>query len=111
MYDKYFGYQSHLRSWSEADVDPLERWGKENNVQDSTIQALKEAGFELDDLPNVTESDINELNDEEGIPTGHKRRLLTLISQMSNSTSTSASGSSSFVFVQNFVIVFVIIKF
>ena len=97
MYDKYFGYQSHLRSWSEADVDPLERWGKENNVQDSTIQALKEAGFELEDIPHIIESDVNGLNGGQGIPLGHKRRLLTRISQMMNSTSTSALGNSSFI--------------
>ena len=79
---------------AEADVDPLQQWGKENGIQDSTIQALKEAGFELLDLPHVTESDINELNDGKGIATGHKRRLLTRISQMINSTNSNASGNS-----------------
>ena len=77
---------------AEPDVDPLQQWGKENNIQDSTIQALKEAGFELDDVPHMTESDINGLNDGKGIPIGHKRRLLTRASQMVNSNSTIVSG-------------------
>ena len=81
---------------AEADVDPLQQWGKENNIQDSTIQALKEAGCELEDLPDVTESDINELNGGEGLPTFHKRRLLTRISQMRKTASTSASGNGPF---------------
>ena len=81
---------------AEADVDPLQRWGKENSIQDSTIEALNEAGFELDDLPHVTESDINELNDGKGIATGHKRRLLTRISHMMvNSTNSGTSGVTS----------------
>ena len=91
---------------AEADVDPLQQWGKENGIQDSTIQALKEAGFELLDLPHVTESDINELNDGKGIATGHKRRLLTRISHMMvNSTNSGTSGDSFFFVLQDSVMV------
>ena len=78
-------------------MDLLQQWGKENNVHDSTIHALKEAGYEFEDLPHVTEGDINELNDGKGIPGGHKRRLLTRISEMVNPASTSSSGNSTFV--------------
>ena len=85
-----------------ADVDPLQRWGKENSIHESTIQALNEAGLEFDDLPHFTESDIDALNNGNGIPLGHKRRLLNRISEMANSYNATASGNSCFV-LQDFV--------
>ena len=87
-----------------ADVDPLQRWGKENSIHESTIQALNEAGLEFDDLPHFTESDIDALNDGKGISIGHRRRLITRISEMKNSYNTTASGNSFFVLDDFFIV-------
>ena len=78
-----------------GDEDLLDKWGRENKIQNTSIAALKQAGFEFEDLLDIQESDINELlYDGKGLLPGPKRRLISRINDLKNAQCSTMSGMS-----------------
>ena len=86
-----------------GEEDFLDKWGRENKVQDSSIEALKAAGFEFEDLLDIEESDIDKLNDGKGLPIGHRRRLLNRIQDFKKAQNFNVTGITITVYANFFL--------
>ena len=56
--------------------DELDAWAEEFSIQKSTVEALRREEYELRDVLDLTETDIQALNGGQGLKGGPKRRLV-----------------------------------
>ena len=59
--------------------DELDVWAEEFSIQKSTVESLRQEEYELRDVLDLTETDIQALNGGQGLKGGPKRRLLEAI--------------------------------